>query len=167
MLQARILHTLTMTQNSLSRNYLARVRSTYAVLVEIGILQDQSYDSKQLPDGYDEVFIKNDADNDTSDGYTITGYAKDEDVYFSKVGGFTGLSILSGPFKLVNYSKTRWPELVGCNKYYAKQKIVYDGILEVDIVYEGDVITEDFRTNRVRVWVKQDTNKVYEVPVVA
>ena len=156
-----------MTRNSLSRNYLARVRSTYAVLVEIGILQDQSYDNKQFPDGYDEVFIKNDADRDIVDGYTITGHAKDEDVYFSKVGGFAGSNLLSGPFKLVNYSKTRWPELVGCNKYYAKQRIVYDGIFKVDIVYEGDVVTDDLRTDRVRVWVKRDTNKVYEVPTIA
>lgn len=155
-----------MTRNSLSRGYLARVRSTYAVLVEIGILQDQSYDNKQLPDGYSDVFIKNDADRDIVDGYTITGHAKDEDVYFSKVGGIAGSSLLSGPFKLVNYDKTRWPELVGCNKYDAKQRIVYDGILDVDIVYEGDVVTEDLRTNRVRVLVKRDTNKVYEVPVV-
>lgn len=155
-----------MTRSSLSRDYLARVRSTYAVLVEVGILQDQSYDNKQLPDGYNDVFIKNDADRDIVDGYTITGHAKDEDVYFSKVGGFAGSSLLSGPFKLVNYNKTRWPELVGCDKYYTKQKIVYDGIHDVHIVYEGDVVTLDLRTNRVRVWVKRDTNKVYEVPVV-
>ena len=63
-------------------------------------------------------------------------------------------------------SKTSWPDVVGKTADAAKAAILKDNPkLKVHVLPEGSMVTMDYRTDRVRVFVDPN-NKVSQVPSV-
>ena len=66
-------------------------------------------------------------------------------------------------FKLY-VGKSEWPELLGAQGQAAERTIERENhIVNAVIVVEGTQVTDDFRCDRVRVWVN-DYNSVTQVP---
>ncbi|XP_074306499.1 proteinase inhibitor-like [Silene latifolia] len=62
--------------------------------------------------------------------------------------------------------KNAWPELVGTNGKFAVETIEREnGLVKAIVVLKGSAVTEDFRCDRVRVWVNS-LDIVYEIPVI-
>mmetsp|Transcript_13591 Transcript_13591/g.20686 ORF Transcript_13591/g.20686 Transcript_13591/m.20686 type:complete len:128 (+) Transcript_13591:94-477(+) len=57
------------------------------------------------------------------------------------------------------FSSSELPDCVGKNGEQAKEDILrIDSQLEVEVLPEGSIVTEDHRTNRVRIFVNKDGN---------
>jgi hypothetical protein len=48
--------------------------------------------------------------------------------------------------------KQQWPELVGTNALAAKAKLLADTALHVLLVPQGSAVTDDYRTDRIRIF---------------
>ena len=63
---------------------------------------------------------------------------------------------------MASEAKTEWPELLGTPAEQAKSTIEQAGYKLVQLVQAGQVVTMDYRQDRVRIWVKDGS--VFKVP---
>jgi len=65
--------------------------------------------------------------------------------------------------------KTSWPELVGLDGLEAKRVIQREAgpKIKIELIPRGSRIAEDVKTNRVRIFVRADNNKVAAAPRIA
>lgn len=61
-----------------------------------------------------------------------------------------------------------WPELVGMSGNAAKAKLQsgHPSLAIIELVPEGSFVTEDYRTDRVRIWIDGTTQTVTVPPTV-